>query len=95
MPTHKEKKFDQSNSKKPSFTTCKLISVLELFIIKMIIIIYLEGNKPPAHVPAVVSTWNSSPEICFDGLSLDGDDGGGSADDEDNLAYAKIVVCAL
>ena len=48
------------------------------------------GSKPPAYVP-VVSTWSSSPEICFDGLALDGDDGGGS-DDEDNLAYTQIVV---
>ena len=43
------------------------------------------------YVPVVASSWNSSPEICFDGLSLDGDDGGG-ADDDDNLAYVKIVV---
>ncbi len=41
-------------------------------------------------MPVVVSTY-SSPEICFDGLSIDGDDGGGS-DDEDNLAYTQIVV---
>lgn len=40
--------------------------------------------------PVVISTWSSTPDICIEDYSLDGDEGGG-ADDEDNIAYKKIV----
>ena len=39
--------------------------------------------------PAVGSSWNGSPDISIEDFSLDGGDEG---DDDDNLAYRKILV---
>ena len=49
------------------------------------------GSPSFVFTPVVISTWSSTPDICIEDYSLDGDEGGG-ADDEDNIAYKKIVV---